>query len=82
MFRCHVDGKPVGQTVSIDLEEGDIYMMSEHAVGERWRSKGAHWLHAAGSAKYAMDPMALWTAKQAARARKKAKRDHAREDSL
>jgi len=73
MFHCHNNGKPIGETVKVDLADGDVYVMSENAVGERWKTKGAHWRHAAGSAKYAADPVALWEAKQSAKARKRAR---------
>jgi hypothetical protein len=74
LFHCHEDGKPIGTTVKIELNEGDVYVMSEHAVGEKWKHKGAHWRHATGCEKGVGDPMARWEEKQAAKARKAVKR--------
>ena len=71
--RVIMGGGGASETVKIHLADGDVYVMSEHAVGEKWKSKGAHWRHATGSAKYAGDPVALWEAKQGAKARKRAR---------
>jgi hypothetical protein len=74
LFHCHSDGKPVGKTVQIPLEEGDVYAMSELAVGTHWKSKGMHWRHASGYEKYACNPMEAWERKQKAKANRAAKR--------
>jgi hypothetical protein len=53
---------------------GDVYIMSELAVGYLWKTKGKHWRHAAGHEKYASSPMEAWEKKQTAKARRSAKR--------
>ena len=55
LFHCHSDGVPVGDTVRINLNDGDIYIMSKFAVGKDWKKRGSrsmasiHWRHAAGN---------------------------------
>jgi alkylated DNA repair dioxygenase AlkB len=45
--------KPVGDTFRYTLNHGDLYLMSEKAVGNDWRSSSKHTLrHAAGCEKY------------------------------
>jgi alkylated DNA repair dioxygenase AlkB len=45
--------KPVGERVKIDLDHGDMYIMSEKATGNDWRKKNILTLrHAAGAEKY------------------------------
>ena len=50
--------KPVGERMDIPLEDGDIYIMSEKAVGTDWKSSSIHTLrHAAGCATYTTVPV-------------------------
>ena len=54
-FQWYKDGAPVGQEARIELNAGDIYIMSEKAVGFDWKKKKILTLrHAAGkdSCKY------------------------------
>lgn len=44
---------PIGNEVSIPLNDGDVYLMSHHAVGTDWMRSGIHFRHATGSTKYA-----------------------------
>lgn len=45
--------KPVGETIEINLEHGDLYAMSSKAVGFDWKLKNTYTLrHAAGCAKF------------------------------
>lgn len=44
---------PIGNDVSIPLGDGDVYLMSHHAVGTDWMRSGIHFRHATGSKKYA-----------------------------
>lgn len=45
--------KPVGETIEIKLEHGDLYAMSSKAVGFDWKLKNTYTLrHAAGCAKF------------------------------
>ena len=47
------DGMPVGDSIDIRLNCGDVYIMSEKAVGADWKLKGKYTLrHSAGSEKY------------------------------
>lgn len=38
-YRWYYQGKPVGEKVSIDLHDGDIYIMSDKAVGNDWKKR-------------------------------------------
>jgi hypothetical protein len=52
-YQWYKSGNPVGQKISINLSGGDIYIMSEKAVGTDWKKKNIYTLrHAAGSDKY------------------------------
>lgn len=73
-FRLHDNGRPVGQTVKIDLGDGDVYFMSELAVGQKWKSKGCHWRHAAGQEGVVPASDAMYEKKQRAKDRKAAKK--------
>jgi hypothetical protein len=73
LFRLHENGKPIGDTVQIPLNGGDIYVMSSAAVGFEWRKKGKHFLHASGCDRYAPNPMDWYEKKQRAKASKKRK---------
>ena len=47
------DGMPVGKHIDIHLNSGDVYIMSEKAVGADWKLKSKYTLrHAAGADKY------------------------------
>lgn len=47
------DGMPVGKPIDIFLNSGDVYIMSEKAVGADWKLKSKYTLrHAAGAEKY------------------------------
>jgi len=47
------DGMPVGNPIDITLNCGDVYIMSEKAVGSDWKLRSLYTLrHAAGAAKY------------------------------
>ena len=47
------DGMPVGKPIDIKLNSGDVYIMSEKAVGADWKLKSKYTLrHAAGADKY------------------------------
>ena len=44
---------PIGKRIELDLQPGDMYVMSEKAVGTDWKSKIIPTLrHAAGAKKY------------------------------
>ena len=47
------DGMPVGDSIDITLNCGDVYIMSEKAVGADWKLRSIYTLrHAAGAKKY------------------------------
>ena len=47
------DGMPVGKSIDITLNCGDVYIMSEKAVGSDWKLRSIYTLrHAAGAKKY------------------------------
>ena len=47
------DGMPVGKPIQIALNDGDVYIMSEKAVGADWKLRKPYTLrHAAGANKY------------------------------
>ena len=49
--------KPIGEKVTIKLEHGDMYIMSDEAVGYNWKKKLTPRLrHAAGCEKYTKIP--------------------------
>ncbi len=52
-YQWFFGGKPVGNRIKIPLQGGDIYIMSEKAVGTDWKCKNSYTLrHATGSVKY------------------------------
>jgi len=52
-FQWHLNSNPIGEKVKIDLSDGDMYIMSEKAVGFDWKSKKILTLrHATGCAEY------------------------------
>ena len=72
------DGMPVGKPIDITLNCGDVYIMSEKAVGADWKLKSIYTLrHSAGAEKYRSltkweKKMPAYKAKQAAREEAKA----------
>lgn len=51
-FRWHYRTEVVGQTLEIGLNHGDLYIMSEHAVGTQWKKSSLFVpRHSAGSIK-------------------------------
>jgi len=47
------DGMPVGKSIDITLNSGDVYIMSEKAVGSDWKLSSKYTLrHSAGAKKY------------------------------
>ena len=52
-FRWYYKCKPVGEVLELELDNGDLYIMSEKAVGYDWRRRNVYSLrHAAGAKKY------------------------------
>ena len=52
-FQWFQRGEPIGKRMRFDLEDGDIYIMSEKTVGTDWKSRVVPTLrHAAGAAAY------------------------------
>jgi hypothetical protein len=52
-YQWYKQGNPVGKKIKVKLSGGDIYMMSEKAVGTDWKKKTIYTLrHATGSSKY------------------------------
>ena len=48
-FNWFYKSKSVGETFSITLNNGDMYMMSEKAVGHDWKKRNSYTLsHSAG----------------------------------
>ena len=47
------DGMPLGKSIDITLNNGDVYIMSEKAVGADWKLRSKYTLrHSAGALKY------------------------------
>ena len=75
------DGMPVGKSIDVTLNCGDVYIMSEKAVGADWKLKSLYTLrHSAGAEKYRS--LSRWEKKRPAyearlkeRAEKKAKKE-------
>lgn len=64
------DGLPVGEPIDVELNDGDVYIMSEKAVGADWKKKSMYTLrHAAGADKYRT--LKKWLARMEARKNKK-----------
>ena len=76
------DGMPVGKPIDIVLNCGDVYVMSEKAVGADWKKKSKYTLrHSAGSKKYR--DLSKWEKKRPAyEARIKAKTEKADEKAV
>jgi hypothetical protein len=52
-YQWYLQSKPEGRRIAVTLRHGDLYAMSEKAVGSDWRSRSFPTLrHAAGAAKY------------------------------
>lgn len=50
MFNAWYQKKSIGHKTVIHFESGDVYVMSQHAVGKDWMSRSrVTWRHAAGS---------------------------------
>ena len=59
------DGMPVGKSINITLNSGDVYIMSEKAVGSDWKLSSKYTLrHSAGAQKYR--DLARWEKKRPA----------------
>tara|TARA_A100001388_G_C28587386_1_gene411815 strand:- start:141 stop:722 length:582 start_codon:yes stop_codon:yes gene_type:complete len=75
------DGMPVGKPIDIHLNSGDVYIMSEKAVGADWKLKSKYTLrHSAGADKYRSlskweKRMPAYQAKLKEKAEKKAKKE-------
>ena len=75
------DGMPIGKSIDITLNCGDVYIMSEKAVGADWKLKSKYTLrHAAGAEKYRSlkkweKKRPAYEARMAARALKKKMKD-------
>ena len=53
VYQWHHRGEKIGERMGFDLEDGDVYVMSEKAVGRDWKQKNVYTLrHAAGCEKY------------------------------
>ena len=82
------DGMPVGKSIDIFLNCGDVYIMSEKAVGADWKLKSKYTLrHSAGAKKYR--DLSRWEKKRPAfeaklkeRADKKAKKEAEKQTKL
>lgn len=47
------NSKPIGNPYKININSGDVYIMSEKAVGQEWKKRSIYTLrHAAGATKY------------------------------
>ena len=52
-FHWFKDGMPIGNSIDLSLNDGDVYIMSEKAVGADWKLRSKYTLrHAAGAEKY------------------------------
>jgi hypothetical protein len=53
IFQWYYQGEPIGEKIVIPLDDGDIYVMSEKAVGTDWKKKNTYTLrHATGCTKF------------------------------
>ena len=58
-FQTFHGAEPVGSPRRIDLAHGDLYLLSEHAIGTDWKGadrRNWHVRHAAGAEKYVQAP--------------------------
>lgn len=52
-YQWFYKSRPMGKNFSVDIAPGDLYVMSEKAVGTDWRKKNILTLrHASGAVKY------------------------------
>ena len=52
-YQWFYKSKPIGENFSLDITPGDLYVMSEKAVGTDWKKKSILTLrHASGAPKY------------------------------
>ena len=52
-YNWYYQGNPIGKNCKLMLNHGDIYIMSEKAVGFDWKSRNKYTLrHSAGCEKY------------------------------
>ena len=52
-FQWFKDGMPIGNSIDLALNDGDVYIMSEKSVGADWKLRSKYTLrHAAGAEKY------------------------------
>lgn len=58
VFQWYYQSEPVGNPTCIDLNHGDMYIMTEKTTGNDWKRKNIHTLrHAAGCKKYITIPV-------------------------
>ena len=52
-FNWFHKNQPLGEKITLNLNHGDIYVMSEKAVGQDWKKMNSYTLrHSAGADKY------------------------------
>ena len=52
-YQWFLKGQPIGKRAVVELEDGDLYVMSEKAVGWDWKKKNVPTLrHATGAEKF------------------------------
>ena len=57
-FNWFKDCKPIGKLFKINLNSGDIYIMSEKTTGYDWKKRNIYTLrHSAGAEKYIKLPI-------------------------
>ena len=67
------DAMPVGNNINIRLNDGDVYIMSEKAVGADWKLRSKYTIrHAAGAKKYLS--LRRWEMKREAYEKRKQKK--------
>ena len=68
------DAMPIGNNINIGLNDGDVYIMSEKAVGADWKLRSKYTIrHAAGAKKYIS--LRRWEMKRDAYEAKKAEKE-------
>jgi hypothetical protein len=73
VFQWFLHSNAVGEPLTLMLNDGDIYVMSQYATGNNWKRRIVPTLrHAAGAEKYTCRPKRK-TAKPKAKAKAKAK---------
>lgn len=54
-YQWFIKGKPIGDRIALQLNSGDVYIMSDKAVGHDWKKRNIATLrHAAGCYKYTL----------------------------